>query len=144
MKRMAEQIAQLIDSQWFRTLVSDRYQYNRLLKIATEETIREALFDQDFFSTPIDVISMFNNFHLNKDFCREIEANMNKERKDGIDQFVLNQYDNTIDTPYQPLFYVNCAQWIESTKIKWQHDVDRDDLIKYFRVHAILLERGRI
>ena len=144
MKRMAEQIFQLIDSQWFRVLISDRYQYNKMLKIATEETIREALFDQDFFSTPIDVISMFNNFHLNRDFCREIESNMNIERKDGIDKFVLSQYENTIDTPYQPLFYVNCAMWIESTKIKWQLDVDRDDLIKYFRVHSILLERNRI
>ena len=144
MKNLAEQIFQLIGSQWFHVLISDRYQYNRMLKIATEEIIREALFDQDFFSTPVDVISMFNNFHLNRDFCREIEANMNKERKDGIDQFVLSQYDNTIDTPYQPLFYNNCAMWIESTKIKWQHDVDRDDLIKYFRVHSILLERNRI
>ena len=144
MKRMAEQIAQLIGSQMFRTLVSDRYEYNKMLKIATEDTIREALFDHDFFSTPIDVISMFNNFHLNRDFCREIEAKLNVELKEGIDKFVLNQYENTIDTPYQPLFYVNCAQWIESTKIKWQHDVDRDDLIKYFRVHSILLERGRI
>ena len=135
---------QLIHSQWFYTLVTDRYEYNRMLKIANEETIREALFDLNFFSTPIDVISMFNNFHLNKDFCREIEAKINDELKDGIDKFVLNQYNNTIDTPYQPLFYINCAQWVESTKIKWQLDVDRDDLIKYFRVHSILLERGRI
>lgn len=87
---------------------------------------------------------MFNNFHLNRDFCREIEANMNKERKDGIDQFVLSQYDNTIDTPYQPLFYNNCAMWVESTRIKWQNDVDRNDMIKYFKTHAILLERNRI
>ena len=143
MKRMAEQIAQLIGSQLFRSLISNRYEYNRMLKTATEETIREALFDQDFFSTPIDVISMFNNFHLNRDFCREIEVKLNVELKEGIDKFVLNQYENTIDTPYQPLFYVNCAQWVESTKIKWQLDVDRDDLIKYFKVHAILLERGR-
>lgn len=71
-----------------------------MLKIATEETIREALFDQDFFSTAIDVISMFNNFPLNKDFCREIEAKINDEQKDGIDKLILNQYDNTIDTPY--------------------------------------------
>ena len=141
---MAEQIVQLINSQWFYVLVSDRYEYNRMLKIATEETIRESLFDLDFFSTAIDVISMFNNFHLNRDFCREIEVRINDEQKDGIDKLILNQYENTIDTPYQPLFYVNCAQWIESTKIKWQLDVDRDDLIKYFRVHAILLERGRI
>ena len=144
MRRIAEQIVQLINNQWFHTLVSDRYEYNKMLKIATEETIREALFDYDFFSTAIDVISMFNNFHLNRDFCREIESKINDELKDGIDKLILNQYENTIDTPYQPLFYVNCAQWIESTKIKWQLDVDRDDLIKYFRVHAILLERNRI
>lgn len=144
MKNLAQQIAQLINNQWFHVLISDRYEYNKLLKATNEETIREVLFDKDFFSTPIDVISMFNNFHLNKDFCREIEANMNKERKDGIDQFVISQYENAIDTPYQPLFYNNCAMWIESTKMKWQNDIDRDDLIKYFRVHSILLERGRI
>lgn len=144
MKNLAEQIAQLIDSQWFHVLISDRYQYNRLLKVATEETIREALFDQDFFSTPIDVISMFNNFHLNKDFCREIESNMNTERKEGIDQFVLSNFNNAIDTPYQPLFYVNCAMWIESTRMKWQSEVDRKSMIEYFCVHSILLERGRI
>lgn len=144
MRRIAEQIAQLINSQWFYTLISDRYEYNRLLKIATEESIREALFDQDFFSTPIDVISMFNNFHLNKDFCREIEANMNIERKEGIDQFVLSHFNNAIDTPYQPLFYNNCAMWIQSTKMKWQNEVDRKSMIEYFRVHSILLERGRI
>lgn len=71
-----------------------------MLKIATEETIREALFDQDFFSTAIDIISMFNNFHLNRDFCREIESNMNIERKEGIDQFILSHFNNAIDTPY--------------------------------------------
>lgn len=144
MKRIAEQIAQLIGSQWFHVLISDRYEYNKMLKIATEETIREALFDQDFFSTAIDIISMFNNFHLNRDFCREIESNMNIERKEGIDQFVLSHFNNAIDTPYQPLFYNNCAMWIESTKMKWQNDVDRKSMIEYFRVHSILLERNRI
>ena len=144
MKRIAEQIAQLIGRQWFHVLVSERYEYNRMLKIATEETIREALFDQDFFSTAVDVISMFNNFHLNKDFCREIEANMNTERKEGIDQFVLSHFNNSIDTPYQPLFFNNCAMWIQSTKMKWQNDIDKKTMIEYFRVHSILLERGRI
>ena len=141
---MAEQIAQLIGSQRFHVLISDRYEYNKMLKIATEETIREALFDQDFFSTAIDVISMFNNFHLNKNFCREIEANMNTEHKKGIDQFVLSHFNNSIDTPYTPLFFNNCAMWIQSTKMKWQNDIDRKCMIEYFRVHSILLERGRI
>ena len=144
MKRIAEALNNKLNGEWFHVLVSERYEYNRMLKIATEETIREALFDQDFFSTAVDVISMFNNFHLNKDFCREIEANMNIERKEGIDQFVLSNFNNAIDTPYQPLFYNNCAMWIQSTKMKWQNDVDRESMIQYFRVHAILLERNRI
>lgn len=100
MRRIAEALNYKLNGEWFHVLVSERYEYNEMLKKATEETLREGLFDQDFFSTPIDVISVFNNFPLNKDLCREIEANMNIERKEGIDQFVLSCYENAIDTPY--------------------------------------------
>lgn len=144
MRRIAEALNYKLNGEWFHVLVSERYEYNEMLKKATEETLRERLFDEDFFSTAVDVISVFNNFQLNKDFCREIEANMNIERKEGIDQFVLSNFNNSIDTPYQPLFYNNCAMWIESTKMKWQNDVDRKSMIEYFRVHSILLERNRI
>lgn len=144
MRRIAEALNNKLNGEWFHVLVSERYEYNEMLKAATEETLREGLFDENFFSTAVDVISIFNNFPLNKDLCREIEANMNTERKEGIDQFVLSCYENAIDTPYQPLFYNNCAMWIQSTKMKWQNDIDRDDLIKYFKVHAVLLERNRI
>lgn len=144
MKRIAEALNNKINGEWFHVLVSERYEYNEMLKAATEETFREGLFDENFLSSAIDVISIFNNFQLNKDLCREIEANMNIERKEGIDQFVLSHFNNAIDTPYQPLFYNNCAMWIQSTKMKWQNDVDRESMIEYFRVHAILLERNRI
>lgn len=144
MRRIAEALNNKLNGEWFHVLVSERYEYNEMLKKATEETLREGLFDEDFFSTAVDVISVFNNFPLNKDLCREIEANMNIEHKEGIDQFVLSHFNNVIDTPYQPLFYNNCAMWIQSTKMKWQNDVDRESMIQYFKVHAILLERNRI
>lgn len=144
MNRIAEALNNKLNGEWFHVLVSERYEYNEMLKAATEETLREGLFDENFFSSTVDVFSIFNNFHLSRDFCREIEANMNIERKDEIDQFVLSNFNNTIDTPYEPLFYNNCAMWIESTKMKWQNDVDRESMIQYFRVHSVLLERGRI
>ena len=143
MRRIAEALNNKLNGEWFHVLVSERYEYNEMLKAATEETLREGLFNEDFLSSTADVFSIFNNFPLNKNLCREIEASMNMEFKDGIDQFVLYHFNNTIDTPYQPLFFNNCAMWIESTKMKWQNDVDRKSMIEYFRVHSILLERGR-
>lgn len=143
-RRIAEALNNKLNGEWFHVLVSERYEYNEMLKASTEETLREGLFDENFLSTTVDVFSVFNNFSLNKDLCREIEANMNTEHKEGIDQFVLSHFNNAIDTPYQPLFYNNCAMWIQSTKMKWQNDVDRKSMIEYFRVHSVLLERGRI
>ena len=144
MKTIAEQFEELIHNQLFYILVSERYDFNNLLKVATEESFRQGLFSENIFSIPIDVISVFNNFKLNKDFCRQIESNISEENKNGIDQFIFSFFDNTVDTPYQPLFYINCATWIKSTKIKWQLDIDKENLIKFFMVHAVLLERGRI
>lgn len=144
MRRIAEALNNKINGEWFHVLVSERYEYNEMLKAATEETFREGLFNEDYFSSAVDVISIFNNFQLNKNLCRQIEANMNEEHKEGIDKFVLSHFNNAIDTPYQPLFYNNCAMWIQSTRIKWQNDVDRRSMIQYFKTHAILLERGRI
>lgn len=144
MRRIAEALNNKLNGEWFHVLVSERYEYNEMLKAATEESLREGLFCEDFFSSAACVISIFNNFPLNKDLCREIEANMNTEHKEGIDQFVLSKFNNAIDTPYQPLFFNNCAMWIESTRMKWQNDVNRESMINYFRVHSILLERNRI
>ena len=72
MRRIAEALNNKLNGEWFHVLVSERYEYNEMLKAATEETLREGLFDEDFFSTAIDVISVFNNFQLNKDLCRQI------------------------------------------------------------------------
>ena len=144
MKSIGEQLNDLQHSQWLGILVSERYDYNKLLKKATEQEFREGLFGENIFSTPIDVISVFNNYKLNKNFCRQIEANMNTERKEGIDKFVLSFFNNPIDTPYQPLFFTNCAMWVESTRMKWELDIERENIIKFFMVHAILLERNRI
>ena len=144
MRRIAEALNDKRNGEWFHVLVSERYEYNELLKAATEEALREGLSGEDLFSSAADVISIFNNFPLNKNLCREIETNMNEEWKEGIDRFVLSQFNNAIDTPYQPLFYNNCAMWIESTRMKWQNDIDKKSMIEYFRVHSILLERNRI
>lgn len=99
-RRIAEALNNKLNGEWFHVLVSERYEYNEMLKASTEETLREGLFDENFLSTTVDVFSVFNNFSLNKDLCREIEANMNTERKEGIDQFVLSHFNNAIDTPY--------------------------------------------
>ena len=100
MKRIAEALNNKLNGEWFHVLVSERYEYNEMLKAATEESLREGIFNEDFFSSTADVLSIFNNFPLNKDLCREIEANMNTEHKEGIDQFVLSHFNNAIDTPY--------------------------------------------
>ena len=100
MRRIAEALNDKRNGEWFHVLVSERYEYNELLKAATEEALREGLSGEDLFSSAADVISIFNNFPLNKNLCREIETNMNEEWKEGIDRFVLSQFNNAIDTPY--------------------------------------------
>lgn len=151
MKRIAEALNELYNDQSFHILISERYQFNELIKVATEQEFREGLLnEEELLCSTVDLFSIFNHFKLNKDLCRELETKLTRKQKENVDWMVLGQYNNSIDTPYQPLFYNNCAMWIESTKMKkesfieWKLNVQKEDLIQYFRVHAILLERNRI
>lgn len=78
----AERITNMMDGEWFKVLVSKRYNFNREVQQATEEEIREAGFDQQI------VISAFRFKNLEPDFMREVIEN-NKAIKTQLERELI-------------------------------------------------------
>ena len=94
----AERITKNMNGEWFRILVSQKYQFNRDVQAATEDEIREAGFDWEV------VHSAFCWKNLEPDFIRQI-VESDKTIKTQLEQeLLMDMHGYSIHASY---FYQN-------------------------------------
>lgn len=124
----AERIAKNMDGEWFRILVSQKYQFNRDVQAATEAEIREAGFDWQ------TVHSAFCWKNLSKDFIREIVESHPIYKTQLEQELLMDLHGYSIHASY---FYQNMGYYI-SNKLAEQRQLSNyvDKIYHLYRQQA--------
>ena len=101
----AERITKNMNGEWFRILVSQKYQFNRDVQQATEAEIREAGFDWEV------VHSAFCWKNLSKDFIREIVESYPQYKTQLEQELIMDLHGYSIHASY---FYQNMGYYISN------------------------------
>ena len=94
----AERILNRMDGEWFKVLVSQKYQFNRDVQQATEAEIREAGFDWEVVHTA------FCWKNLEPDFIRQIVESDKTIKKELEHELIMDIHDYSI---HASAFYQN-------------------------------------
>ena len=101
----AERITKNMNGEWFRILVSQKYQFNRDVQAATEAEIREAGFDWEV------VHSAFCWKNLSKDFIREIVESHPTFKTQLEQELIYDIHGYSVHASY---FYQNMGYYISN------------------------------
>lgn len=114
----AEKITKNMNGEWFRILVSQKYQFNRDVQKATEAEIREAGFDKQI------VLTAFRFKNLEPDFIREI-VESNKGIKTQLEHELImdiHRYSVHASTFYQNMYIYLQLNLAEQPELKYHNE----------------------
>lgn len=110
----AERITNIMNGEWFKVLVSQKYDFDREVQQATEEEIREAGFDQQI------VLTAFRFKNLEPDFMREVVESTKGIKTQLERELILDiqQYSVHSSTFYQNMYIYLKLNLAEQRELK--------------------------